>query len=69
MLLATHDVEFVATVADRVLVLAGGEMIADGATRDVVLSSPTYAPQVAKVLAPDAWLTVAEVARALPVPA
>ncbi|MBA2414497.1 MAG: ATP-binding cassette domain-containing protein [Geodermatophilaceae bacterium] len=69
VLLATHDVEFVATVADRVLVLAGGEMITDGATRDVVLSSPTYAPQVAKVLAPDAWLTVAEVARALPVPA
>ncbi len=69
VLLATHDVEFVATVADRVLVLAGGEIITDGSTRDVVLSSPTYAPQVAKVMAPDGWLTVPEVARALPVPA
>lgn len=67
VLLATHDVEFVATVADRVLVLAGGEIITDGATRDVVLSSPTYAPQVAKVLAPDGWLTVPEVATALSV--
>ena len=65
VLLATHDVEFVASVADRVLVLAGGELITDGATADVVLSSPTYAPQVAKVLAPDPWLTVAEVAQAL----
>ncbi|MGI8691841.1 MAG: ABC transporter ATP-binding protein [Geodermatophilaceae bacterium] len=69
VLLATHDVEFVATAADRVLVLAGGEIITDGPTADVVLSSPTYAPQVAKVLAPDRWLTVAEVARALGVPA
>ncbi|MBA2389400.1 MAG: ATP-binding cassette domain-containing protein [Geodermatophilaceae bacterium] len=69
VLLATHDVEFVATVADRVLVLAGGEIIADGPTRDVVLSSPTYAPQVAKVLAPEPWLTVHDVAHALSVPA
>lgn len=65
VLLATHDVEFVAAVADRVVVLAGGEIITDGPTVDVVLSSPTYAPQVAKVLAPDPWLTVHEVAHAL----
>jgi energy-coupling factor transport system ATP-binding protein len=54
-----------AAVADRVVVLAGGEIITDGPTVDVVLSSPTYAPQVAKVLAPDPWLTVHEVAHAL----
>lgn len=65
VLFATHDVEFVAGAADRVLVLAGGELITDGPTADVVLSSPTYAPQVAKVLAPGRWLTVADVARAL----
>lgn len=69
VLLATHDVEFAAGVADRVLLLAGGEIITDGPTRDVVLSSPVYAPQVAKVLAPSAWLTVAEVAAALGLPA
>ena len=69
ILLATHDVEFAAGVADRVLLLAGGEIITDGPTRDVVLSSPVYAPQVAKVLAPSAWLTVAEVAAALGRPA
>ncbi|MBA3524864.1 MAG: ABC transporter ATP-binding protein [Geodermatophilaceae bacterium] len=65
VLLATHDVEFVAVVADRVLVLSDGELITDGATAEVVLSSPTYAPQVAKVLAPARWLTVDAVARAM----
>ena len=69
VLFATHDVEFVAGAAERVLVLAGGELITDGPTAQVVLSSPTYAPQVAKILAPDAWLTVEDVARALGVSA
>ncbi|WP_284579402.1 ABC transporter ATP-binding protein [Streptomyces sp. 2P-4] len=72
IVLATHDVELAAELADRVVVLAGGEVVADGPTADVVVSSPAFAPQVAKVLAPGRWLTVAEVARALdgpPLPA
>jgi energy-coupling factor transport system ATP-binding protein len=63
--IATHDVEFVASVTDRVIVLADGEIVADGATADVVVSSPAFAPQVAKVLYPEPWLTVTEVAEAL----
>ena len=39
--------------------------VADGPTADVVMGSPAFAPQVAKVLAPQPWLTVAEVAHAL----
>ncbi len=58
---ATHDVEFVAESADRVLVMAAGEVVADGPTAEVVVSSPAFAPQVAKVLAPGPWLTVADV--------
>ena len=65
VVLATHDVEFVASAAARVVVLADGEIVADGPTADVVVSSPAFAPQVAKVLAPQAWLTVAEVAEGL----
>lgn len=61
----THDVEFVAAVADRVIVLADGDVVADGPTAEVVVSSPAFAPQVAKVLHPQEWLTVAEVERAL----
>ncbi len=65
LVVATHDVEFVAAVAHRVLVLADGEVVADGPTADVVVSSPAFAPQVAKVFHPDRWLTVDEVAGAL----
>jgi len=61
IVLATHDVEVVAVVADRVVVLADGEVVADGPARDVVTHSPVFAPQVAKILAPQPWLTVAEV--------
>ena len=62
---ATHDVEFVAAVADRVVVMAEGEIVADGPTADVIVASPAFAPQVAKILAPQPWLTVDQVARAL----
>jgi energy-coupling factor transport system ATP-binding protein len=65
VLLATHDVELAAEVADRVVILADGEVVTDGAARDVLASSPAFAPQVTKVLLPQTWLTVAEVATAL----
>lgn len=65
VLLSTHDVEFVAEAADRVVVMADGEVISDGPTADVVTSSPAFAPQVAKVLAPAPLLTVAAVRAAL----
>ncbi|MFF4419701.1 ABC transporter ATP-binding protein [Streptomyces sp. NPDC001549] len=65
IVLATHDVELAAELAHRVVILAGGEIVADGPTAEVVVSSPAFAPQVAKVLAPDHWLTVRQVAEAL----
>jgi energy-coupling factor transport system ATP-binding protein len=63
---ATHDVEFVAGAADRVIVMAEGEVVADGPTADVVVASPSFAPQVAKILHPLPFLTVEQVAEALP---
>jgi energy-coupling factor transporter ATP-binding protein EcfA2 len=65
VLLSTHDVEFVADTADRVVVMADGEVVADGPTADVIVSSPAFAPQVAKILSPQPWLTVREVRAAL----
>jgi energy-coupling factor transport system ATP-binding protein len=62
---ATHDVEFAAAVADRVVVLAEGGIVADGPAADVLAASPAFAPQVSKVLAPLPYLTVEQVARAL----
>ncbi|MFE3551120.1 ABC transporter ATP-binding protein [Streptomyces kronopolitis] len=65
IVLATHDVELAAELAHRVVILAEGEIVADGPTDEVVVSSPSFAPQVAKVLAPLPWLTVPQVADAL----
>ena len=65
IVVATHDVELAAQVATRAVVLAEGEVVSDGVARDVVCHSPVFAPQVAKVLAPDPWLTVDEVRSAL----
>ncbi|HEY5170663.1 MAG TPA: ATP-binding cassette domain-containing protein [Acidimicrobiia bacterium] len=65
IVLATHDVELVAETATRAVVLADGEIVSDGPARDVVCHSPVFAPQVAKILAPAEWLTVAEVSAAL----
>ncbi|WP_329131374.1 ATP-binding cassette domain-containing protein [Streptomyces sp. NBC_01476] len=65
IVLATHDVELAAELAHRVVILADGEVVADGPTPEVVLSSPSFAPQVAKILAPSPWLTSTQVAHAL----
>ncbi|WP_031015320.1 energy-coupling factor ABC transporter ATP-binding protein, partial [Streptomyces sp. NRRL F-5727] len=65
IVLATHDVELAAELADRVVIVAGGELVADGPTAEVVVSSPAFAPQVAKILAPEPWLTVEQVEEAL----
>ncbi|MFE9834507.1 ABC transporter ATP-binding protein [Streptomyces sp. NPDC005551] len=65
IVLATHDVELAAELAHRVVILADGEVVADGPTAEVVVASPSFAPQVTKILAPQPWLTVAQVREAL----
>ncbi len=69
VVIATHDVEFAAAVADRVVVLADGDVVADGPAVEVLVASPTFAPQTAKILGPAPWLTVGQVAAALGVAA
>jgi energy-coupling factor transport system ATP-binding protein len=65
VVLAAHDVELVAEIATRVVVIADGDVVADGPAASVVMGSPMFAPQVSKVLHPLPWLTVADVADAL----
>jgi len=65
VIIATHDVELVAELADRTIFLSEGEIVADGPTLDILLSSPAFAPQVAKVMAPRKWLTVQDVINGL----
>ena len=64
VLVATHDVEFVARAADDVVVLAAGEVVSSGPVRRVVAESPAFAPQVMKVLGAP-WLRVDEVVAAM----
>jgi energy-coupling factor transport system ATP-binding protein len=65
IVIATHDVEFATRSCDRVVVMAEGEVVTEGQAGTVLTASPTFAPQVAKVLAPLPYLTVAQVAAAL----
>jgi ABC-type multidrug transport system ATPase subunit len=67
VIIASHDVELAAEVSHRTVVLADGAVVADGPTRDVVTASPAFAPQIAKILAPLPWLTVAQVRASLAV--
>ena len=60
VLVATHDVEFVAQVADEVVVLAAGEVVSSGPTARVLAESPAFAPQTSKILGAG-WLTVDQV--------
>lgn len=62
IVVTTHDVEFVAEFASRVVIMSDGETVADGPARDVISASPMFAPQVAKIL--PGWLTVDEVVEA-----
>ncbi|MFI5980010.1 ABC transporter ATP-binding protein [Streptomyces sp. NPDC051555] len=66
VVISTHDVEFVARAADRVVVMAEGDVVADGPTTEVIVASPVFAPQTAKILAPLPFLTVDQLASVLP---
>lgn len=66
VVVATHDVEFAATAAGEVVVLADGEVVSSGPVASVVAESPSFAPQVTKILGPP-WLRVDQVAAALEV--
>jgi energy-coupling factor transporter ATP-binding protein EcfA2 len=61
VVLATHDVEFVASLCDRVVIMADGDVVADDDAARSVLGSAVFAPQVAKIMAPLELLTPADV--------
>jgi energy-coupling factor transport system ATP-binding protein len=49
VLVATHDAEFAAAVADRVVLLADGRPIADGAVGDVLTGGWYFATETARI--------------------
>jgi energy-coupling factor transport system ATP-binding protein len=61
LLIVTHDVELAARIADRVIVLSQGEIIAQGPASDVLAASPHFAPQMTRLFPGQGWLTVEDV--------
>ena len=59
VLVATHDVEWAARIADRVALMAEGEVYADGPPRRVLSDSLVFSTQVNKLLG-NGWLLVDE---------
>ncbi|MDX1413003.1 MAG: energy-coupling factor transporter ATPase [Candidatus Promineifilaceae bacterium] len=57
ILIVTHDVELVAKIAKRVLILSQGEIIASGSPNIVLSSSPLFAPQITRLFPDKDWLT------------
>lgn len=64
IVVATHDVEFAAELAHTVLVIADGDVVVHDDAVRVLTTSPLFAPQVSKVLAPQHWMTVDDVVNA-----
>jgi energy-coupling factor transporter ATP-binding protein EcfA2 len=60
IVIATHDVEWAARTADRVLLMAEGEIYADGPPASVLSDSLVFATQISKLVG-GAWLLPDEV--------
>lgn len=58
IVIVTHDVELAAEIADRVVLMSQGEIIADGDPYTILGSSPLFASQVARLFPQTGWLTV-----------
>jgi energy-coupling factor transport system ATP-binding protein len=60
LLLVTHDVELAAEVADRVIVLNEGRVVAQGDPGDVLRAAPVFACQVGRLFPGSGWTTVSQ---------
>jgi energy-coupling factor transport system ATP-binding protein len=60
VIVATHDVEFAARVADRCVLLACGRIVADGRTEEVLSGGRYFATEVARVLGGAAQVVLPE---------
>jgi len=65
IVMATHDVELVATCADRVVLLAEGEVVVDGPAREAMSDSQVFSSQINKLFRDPRFLVVEDVLQAL----
>lgn len=60
IVLVTHDVEFAASLATRLVILENGQISADGDPRTLMHAMPRYRTQIAQLFPNSGWLTVAD---------
>lgn len=65
IILATHDVELAAACADRVVLLAEGQVVVDGPAREVMSDSQVFSSQINKLFRDSRFLVVDDVLAAL----
>ena len=61
ILLVTHDVEFAAIFASRMLILEDGQIINQGDPRKIMRTHPRYTPQIAQLYYDTDWLTLNDI--------
>lgn len=61
ILMATHDVELTAACADRVVLMAEGQIVVDGPVREVMSDSQVFASQINKLFRDPRYLVVEDV--------
>ena len=64
ILVVTHDVEFGVQIADRIALLEGGRIIADGLPTEVLSKSDTFKPQIMELFPGRGWLSANDVTQA-----
>jgi energy-coupling factor transport system ATP-binding protein len=65
IIMATHDVELAAACADRVVLIAEGQIVVDGSARDVMSDSQGFSSQINKLFRDPRFLVVEDVLDAL----
>ena len=64
VVLATHDVELAAHLADRIVLVGDGDIVADGPAREVMSGSLVFSSQVSKLFRHPGLVTVEDVEKA-----
>jgi len=65
IVMATHDVELAAACADRVVLMAEGQIVVDGPARQVMSDSQVFASQINKLFRDPRFLVVDDVVRTM----
>ncbi len=61
LLIASHDVELIAGIADQIYILENGRVAEQGSPRHILPNRPEFAPQIAQLFPEEAWITLEDV--------